>query len=380
MDKPLRNKSHRNTWITGVFLLLIVSAGIYYLTNYTHSQGTLQISGNRISIDTVTKGIFKDELVLEGILKPLELEYIKIPEHAQIEKMFVLHGESVSPGDSVASITFIWNDSIFKNYLAEKLLAGSRKAGYSDVEELQAQLKQTFQLMSEKKLDIIKNDIYQTGNYNLLENSLAVLKANKISITDDFLKDLQNGISKQYITAQTGGRIFIKKSTINSKNNEETLIISDETLFAEAIVDKSSLQRLQKDLKSKIVILQDTFIAYTADIKAEEDKMHGHAQFRFSAPFTGYQYAYQKVKIHTTLGSDENILLLPMGNFLQYTGGKWVYVVEGNKAEKREIQIGRRNIHFIEIFHGLEEGEQVITSGYDAFYETDEFIIVHEDL
>ena len=380
MDKTLKNKSYRNTWVTGGLLLFLVTAGIYYLTTYTHSHGTLQISGNRISIDTVTKGIFKDELVLEGILKPLELEYIKFPEHAQIEKMFVLHGENVSPGDTVALVTFIKNDSIFKNHLVGKLIAGLREAGHSNMEEIQAQLKQSFHSISKKKLEAIKNDIAQTGKYNLPENSIAVLKANKISIPADFLKDLQNGIIKEYITAQTVGRIFIKKNTINNENNEEMLIISAETLFAEAIVDNSSLQRLQIDLKSKIVTQQDTFIAYTADIKAGEDKMYGCAQFRLSAPFTGYQYANQKVKIHTLLGRDENILLLPIGSFLQYTGGKWVYVVEGNKAEKREIQIGRRNIHFIEILHGLEKGEQVITSGYDAFYETDEFIIVHEDL
>jgi HlyD family secretion protein len=39
----------------------------------------------------------------------------------------------------------------------------------------------------------------------------------------------------------------------------------------------------------------------------------------------------------------------------------------GSKAYRRNIRIGRQNPQYYEVLEGLEEGERVITSGYEAF-------------
>ncbi|MBQ2200886.1 MAG: efflux RND transporter periplasmic adaptor subunit [Bacteroidaceae bacterium] len=69
------------------------------------------------------------------------------------------------------------------------------------------------------------------------------------------------------------------------------------------------------------------------------------------------------------LGESKQAVLIPKGTFFSVTGGSWVFVLDadGHHAYRRNICIGRQNPKFYEVLEGLEPGEQVITSGYEAF-------------
>ena len=71
------------------------------------------------------------------------------------------------------------------------------------------------------------------------------------------------------------------------------------------------------------------------------------------------------------LGESKQAVLIPKGTFFSVTGGSWVFVLDadGRHAYRRNIRIGRQNPKFYEVLEGLEPGEQVITSGYEAFKE-----------
>ncbi|MBT7226752.1 MAG: hypothetical protein HN872_09075 [Gammaproteobacteria bacterium] len=74
----------------------------------------------------------------------------------------------------------------------------------------------------------------------------------------------------------------------------------------------------------------------------------------------------QSLQMNLTLGSPVESLLLPIGGFVQDTGGNWVFVVdsEGNYANRRDIRVGRRNNRYVEVIDGLQQGDRVITSSY----------------
>lgn len=74
----------------------------------------------------------------------------------------------------------------------------------------------------------------------------------------------------------------------------------------------------------------------------------------------------QSLQMELTLGSPAESLLLPLGGFVQDTGGNWVFVVDadGAYANRRDIRVGRRNNRYIEVIDGLQQGDRVITSSY----------------
>jgi HlyD family secretion protein len=77
------------------------------------------------------------------------------------------------------------------------------------------------------------------------------------------------------------------------------------------------------------------------------------------------------------LGSPEEAILLPRGNFFQQTGGQWIFVLspDGDFAEKRMIKIGRQNPAHYELLEGLSPGERVIISGYENFGDNERIVL-----
>src|SRR6202022_2883559 len=54
------------------------------------------------------------------------------------------------------------------------------------------------------------------------------------------------------------------------------------------------------------------------------------------------------------LGDDSAARILPVGPFLERTGGDWIFVMaaNGTSAERRRIQVGRRTVEQLEILSG----------------------------
>ena len=81
--------------------------------------------------------------------------------------------------------------------------------------------------------------------------------------------------------------------------------------------------------------------------------------------------------IDLELGQPEQAIIIPRGTFFQTTGGQWIFVLsqDGSKAYRRNIRVGRQNPQHYEILEGLEPGERVVTSGYEAFKDNEVLII-----
>ncbi|MBO4760487.1 MAG: efflux transporter periplasmic adaptor subunit, partial [Bacteroidales bacterium] len=68
------------------------------------------------------------------------------------------------------------------------------------------------------------------------------------------------------------------------------------------------------------------------------------------------------------LGQPEEAVIIPRGSFYQKTGGKWIYVLDGeNRAVRKEIRIGRQNPQYYEVIEGLNPGDKVIVSNYENY-------------
>jgi HlyD family secretion protein len=81
----------------------------------------------------------------------------------------------------------------------------------------------------------------------------------------------------------------------------------------------------------------------------------------------------EAIDIKLQLGGAVQALTLPNGVFYQDTGGRWVFVVAagGRYATRRNVRLGRRNPGYVEVIEGLEPGEWVIVSSYEAFQKLD---------
>lgn len=81
----------------------------------------------------------------------------------------------------------------------------------------------------------------------------------------------------------------------------------------------------------------------------------------------------QTLQMELTLGNPVDSLLLPLGGFIQDTGGNWVFVVNesGDYAYRRDIEAGRCNNRYIVVRSGLVQGDRVVTSSYSAMQDVE---------
>lgn len=85
----------------------------------------------------------------------------------------------------------------------------------------------------------------------------------------------------------------------------------------------------------------------------------------------------QTYYIDLQLGQSMPAVIIPKGTFFSVTGGNWIFVLDksGKKAYRRKIRIGRQNPQYYEVLEGLEPGERVIVSGYEAYKDNEVLIL-----
>lgn len=83
----------------------------------------------------------------------------------------------------------------------------------------------------------------------------------------------------------------------------------------------------------------------------------------------------QRVSARLVFESKKNVLKLPRGAFVEASGGRSAYVVDGSMATRRAITLGSVGASEVEIVSGLHEGDHVILSDTSAFGNVNTLIL-----
>ena len=83
----------------------------------------------------------------------------------------------------------------------------------------------------------------------------------------------------------------------------------------------------------------------------------------------------QRVSARLVFESKKNVLKLPRGAFVEASGGRSAYVVDGGMATRRAITLGSVGASEVEIVSGLREGDRVILSDTSPFGNVNALIL-----
>jgi len=83
----------------------------------------------------------------------------------------------------------------------------------------------------------------------------------------------------------------------------------------------------------------------------------------------------QRVSARLVFESKKNVLKLPRGAFVEASGGRSAYVVDGSMASRRAIALGSIGASEVEIVSGLREGDRVILSDTSPFGNVNSLIL-----
>jgi HlyD family secretion protein len=213
-----------------------------------------------------------------------------------------------------------------------------------------------------------QDSIYRSVQMDQMEDNLANMRTNVVLV-----RERKN---KLEVRAPIDGElglldVELGQSIASGQKIGQINDLSDYKI--EAMVDEHYIDRVRSGLAASFMRGEKAFALAVRKVYPEvrEGKFRTDFVFRGERPAnirTGQTYY-----LNLELGQPEQAVLIPRGAFFQKTGGTWIYVLskDGRTAYRRAIKVGRQNPQYYEVTEGLEAGERVITSGYEAFGENE---------
>jgi HlyD family secretion protein len=407
MDTIIIRKNNKKKYlILAAIGIVILSYGAFSMINKKRS---LNVKKQEITIKVVEQDFFEDFLVFQARVEPMNSMLVNIIEGGSVQEIFVSNGDNVTKGQALARL---YNPNTELNYMqqetaiieqinnlnkakldlrnqelnfAKDLVAISHD--FQDAKNLYELNKKLFEQdilaqnewektqenyrFQKERINIIKQSMIkekqanqiQIGQLNqsigIMEKSLAVLRSNKknfliIAPVSGRLSSFEPVLGQTYQQGQTLAKIDVMKGY---------------KLMAQ--VDEFYLPKIIQGQKGKVDFngkeVEVVINKVIPEIKSGQFLVElNFAQGEKMDLRQGLSFG-----VRLTLSEKSKSVVLSKGNFNQETSGKWIFVVNGNKAERRKITMGRENPLYFEITKGLQPGEQVITSSYKDYLEAE---------
>lgn len=400
MDTKIVKKKSKLKFV----LIIIISAlavfvfGWYFL----NQKKTYNVKSEDITIDEVTNGKFEDMLMVTAQTQSLNSSLVNVLEGGAVKEIFAEDGQMLIKGQPIARV---YNPNTEFNYLNQEtgimqqisqmrssLLELKNQEFNQDKELLQSQndyntALQTFNLQKRlydaeigKKTDYdiaLQNLNYQkdrkqivekgASNEKLSRNSQFSAINNSINQMEKSLNILRSNKNNFLIMSPASGRlssfnISLGQNLTSGESIGKIDLMGGYKLVAK--VDEYYINKLTNGIKGTLDNNGKEYEVIITKILPEVK------DGQFSVELNFIDAKIENLKIGMTFGvklklsADTQSMMIPKGNFYKDTNGKWIFVVKGNKAEKRNISLGRENPLYYEVTSGLKQGESVITSDY----------------
>jgi HlyD family secretion protein len=407
MDTVINRKSNKKKYLA-IAVLAIVILGYGAFSMITKKR-TFNVKKAEIAIKTVESDYFEDFMVFQARVEPMNSMLVNIVEGGSVQEIFVSNGDNVEKGQPLARL---YNPNTELNYMQQETaiieqINNLNKAkldlrnqelnlakdlisiehDYLDAKNLYDLNKKLFDQeilaknewektqenfrFQKERMNIIKQSVTKEKQANqiqisqlnqsigIMEKSLGILRTNKknfliVAPLSGRLSSFEPVLGQTYQQGQTLGKIDVMKGY---------------KLLAD--VDEFYLSKVKQGQKGTVDFNEKQVEVVIAKVIPEIKSGRFQVELNFVSNENLDLQQGLSFAVRLTLSEKTKSTVLSKGSFNQETSGKWIFVVNGNKAERRNIEIGRENPLYFEITSGLKPGEQVITSSYKDYQEAE---------
>ncbi|MCK9222204.1 MAG: efflux RND transporter periplasmic adaptor subunit [Limnochordia bacterium] len=202
-----------------------------------------------------------------------------------------------------------------------------------------------------------------------------------VKIAETELEQIERAIEGLMVYAPIDGRILGLEVSLNQEVPANKIIgrIADVTdQIVEIKVTSTQADRLSEGQTCSIAVGSAllsghiTYIAPSADTKGESPTVVVRVEIDGSAEELR-PGSSAIVDIHVR--NHPNSLCLPRGPYLVSGQRMFVYVLQGDKALRKDVRLGIMEGNYVQVLEGIEAGEKVITSSYDEYRQYEEILV-----
>lgn len=414
MDRQIEKKSFLRRYAWYIAAAAALAALLVWIVLGT-TANTMTVDASDITVSDVTRGKFDDYVRLNGQVLPIQVVQISPEEGGIVREKVVEEGTRVRKGDVILRLSNSNLDLQILNAeaeLAEKqnLLRNTQVAMQQDrlnnrteqatldtdcdrkrrayeqnarlykerliSKEVYLQSREDYKLARRKQSLIsqrLKQDsLYRHVQMEQMEDNLDNMRKNVLLV-----RDRKNKLEVRSAIDGELGLLDVElgQNIVAGQNIGQINDLSD--FKVQAQIDEHYIDRVRPGLSASFSRDGKTYRLRVRKVYPEVRNGTFRTDFVFVGERPAQMRSGQTYYVELALGKSQQATLIPRGTFFQTTGGNWIFVLDksGRKAYRRNISIARQNPQYYEVTDGLEPGERVITSGYEAFKDNEVLVI-----
>lgn len=414
MDRQIEKKSFLRRYAWYIAAAAALAALLVWIVLGT-TASTMTVDASDITISDVTRGKFDDYVRLNGQVLPIQVVQISPEEGGIVREKVVEEGTRVRKGDVILRLSNSNLDLQILNAeaeLAEKqnLLRNTQVAMQqdrlnnrteqatldTDCDRKRRAYEQNARLYKER---LISKEVYQQSreDYKLARRKQSLISQRlkqdslyrhvQMAQMEDNLDNMRKNVllvrdrkNKLEVRSAIDGELGLLDVELgqNIAAGQNIGQINDLSDFkVQAQIDEHYIDRVRPGLSASFSRDGKTYLLRVRKVYPEVRNGTFRTDFVFVGERPAQMRSGQTFYVELALGKSQQATLIPRGTFFQTTGGNWIFVLDksGRKAYRRNISIARQNPQYYEVTDGLEPGERVITSGYEAFKDNEVLVI-----
>lgn len=414
MDRQIEKKSFLRRYAWYIAAAAALAALLVWIVLGT-TANTTTVDASDITISDVTRGKFDDYVRLNGQVLPIQVVQISPEEGGIVREKVVEEGTRVRKGDVILRLSNSNLDLQILNAeaeLAEKqnLLRNTQVAMQqdrlnnrteqatldTDCDRKRRAYEQNARLYKER---LISKEVYLQSreDYNLARHKQSLISQRlkqdsiyrhvQMAQMEDNLDNMRKNVllvrdrkNKLEVRSAIDGELGLLDVELgqNIAAGQNIGQINDLSDFkVQAQIDEHYIDRVRPGLSASFSRDGKTYLLRVRKVYPEVRNGTFRTDFVFVGERPAQMRSGQTYYVELALGKSQQATLIPRGTFFQTTGGNWIFVLDksGRKAYRRNISIARQNPQYYEVTDGLEPGERVITSGYEAFKDNEVLVI-----
>lgn len=414
MDRQIEKKSFLRRYAWYIAAAAALAALLVWIVLGT-TASTMTVDASDITISDVTRGKFDDYVRLNGQVLPIQVVQISPEEGGIVREKVVEEGTRVRKGDVILRLSNSNLDLQILNAeaeLAEKqnLLRNTQVAMQqdrlnnrteqatldTDCDRKRRAYEQNARLYKER---LISKEVYLQSreDYKLARRKQSLISQRlkqdslyrhvQMAQMEDNLDNMRKNVllvrdrkNKLEVRSAIDGELGLLDVELgqNIAAGQNIGQINDLSDFkVQAQIDEHYIDRVRPGLSASFSRDGKTYRLRVRKVYPEVRNGTFRTDFVFVGERPAQMRSGQTYYVELALGKSQQATLIPRGTFFQTTGGNWIFVLDksGRKAYRRNISIARQNPQYYEVTDGLEPGERVITSGYEAFKDNEVLVI-----
>ena len=413
MDRPLdprpARRRRRLLWL-GVSVTIILAL---LLASVTLGRDRVRVARDRVGTGVVVKGQFREYIPVTGTVQPIRTVFLDAVQGGVVEEVFVEDGHAIQAGSPILRLANqqFQMDAINReaqlldqqNNLRTTRLSMDQQTNTWRQQLLQLeydlkQLERTYRLNEGlKDRDLVAPQEYERSReeYELALDRRDLLKANirndslfrrsqegqidaSLELIDDNLAFLRRSLENLTVRAPIDGQLSGLRAEIGQTIAQGVRIAQIDVLDAykvRARIGEHYVARVGEGLSGTFSFAGGDHQLSVAKVYPEVSNGEFEADLYFTGNAPDGIRRGQSLQVRLQLSEDMQAVMVPRGAWFQDTGGSWVYVLKDGVAVKRDVELGRQNPDHYEVRSGLQPGDTILTSRYEAFNNAGEVLL-----